>query len=303
MKKVKFEADLHNHTTASDGMYTPAELVQKANDMGIQVLGITDHDTIEGLQDALNAASQTDVEILPGMEITVRFREEFFVGSLHLLAYFSEELLNCDEFTNETLSVLSLGRGAELTRLRIEAINENFAPKSKTPLMPRELTANDVYRHGKRISRRHFALALNDMGVNRKETISQIIGNDSLAYVPSGSELHILQNYLVKWPLVLVLAHPAAGSYPGDNFYKEVLPPFGIVDRLFHRFLKVGLSGLEIEYPGHTTEWKQTLREYLAAHSLLLETGGSDCHDETNRPLGVTGVGMDVVERIRSMLI
>jgi 3',5'-nucleoside bisphosphate phosphatase len=302
MNKLKYQADLHNHTTASDGMFSPTELVHKAIEKGIRALGITDHDTIDGLNEAFEVAGNTNIRIIPGIEISVRFREDFFTGTLHLLAYFSEELLGCDVFVKETSSVLSAGRGSELTRSRIMAVNECFSPDSPTPILPRHLTEADIYAHGTRISRRHFALALQSMGIEDAAIVSKIIGNKSPAYVPSGSDLYSLHNYLSRWPFALVLAHPAAGSYPGDSFYKEVLPPFEIVDTLFDRFLDAGLAGLEVEYPGHTTEWKMRLREYLSDHNLYLETGGSDCHDATDRPLGVAGTGMDAVETIEEIV-
>ena len=200
----------------------------------------------------------------------------------------------------ETSEILALGRGSALTRSRIESINACFSPDGTEPLLPRPLTEDDVYAHGNRISRRHFALALKSMGIHDQNSINRIIGNASPAYVPSGSSLDTLKAYLQKWPLTLVLAHPAAGSFPGENVYREVLPPFEIVERLLPNFLDVGLAGLEIEYPGHTSEWKKKLRQCMEEKNLHIVTGGSDCHDRTDRPLGVSGVGMAEVEALRN---
>ncbi|MGB3976588.1 MAG: PHP domain-containing protein [bacterium] len=298
-KRLPYEADLHNHTTFSDGSLTPAQLVYEAHQLGLKALGVTDHDTIDGLYEALSAAEDYPVKIIPGVEITVRFMETFFIGSLHLLAYFKEALLEDEAFLKETSEVLALGRGSALTRSRIERINEVFSPDGSEPLLPRLLTEDDVYAHGDRISRRHFSLALKSMGIHDPAIINRIIGNASPAYVPSGSSLSVLKTYLQKWPLTLVLAHPAAGSFPGENVYREVLPPFEIVDRLMPNFLDVGLAGLEIEYPGHTPEWKGRLRQYLEEKKLFIVTGGSDCHDKTDRPLGLSGVGMAEVEALQ----
>lgn len=301
MKKRPYEADLHNHTTFSDGSLTPGELVQKACELGIKVLGVTDHDTIDGLKEALQAGNRLSVDVLPGVEITVRFMEPFFTGSLHLLAYFNENLLDNARFIHETTDMLDKGRGTALTQTRIDTINAFFSPEGPEPLLPRMLKKEDLDAHGNRISRRHFALALNSMGIHDQKYINRIIGNSSPAYVPSGSSLKTLKAYLITWPLTLVLAHPAAGSFPGESFYREVLPPFETVDRLMKQFLDVGLGGLEIEYPGHTEAWKQRLRAYLNAHNLQIATGGSDCHDQTDRPLGVSGVGMAEVEILRGV--
>ena len=299
MNSLSYEADLHNHTTFSDGSLTPAQLVCEAHKLGLKALGITDHDTIDGLNEALSAGKNYPIDIVTGVEFTVRFIEPFFTGSLHLLAYFKETLLDEKSFVKETSEILALGRGSALTRSRIESINTFFSPDSTEPLLPRPLTEEDVYAHGNRISRRHFALALKSMGIQDQNKINQIIGNASPAYVPSGSSLDTLKAYLQKWPLTLVLAHPAAGSFPGENVYREVLPPFEIVERLLPNFLDVGLAGLEIEYPGHTSEWKDRLQQYLVVKKLHIVTGGSDCHDRTDRPLGLSGVGIAEVEVLK----
>jgi predicted metal-dependent phosphoesterase TrpH len=92
--------------------------------------------------------------------------------------------------------------------------------------------------------------------------------------------------------LVRVFAHPAAGSYPGESLYREVLPDVEIVDRLMPEFLDedlLGLDGLEVYYPGHVEEHRQLIAAWAQKYGLI-ETGGSDCHDRVDRPLGVAGV-------------
>lgn len=298
-QKISYSADLHNHTTASDGSLTPSELVAKASEIGLKAVAVTDHDTIDGLAEALAAGKEHGIDVVPGIEITLRFTRTEFTGSLHLLVYFAAELLDNDKFCHETRELLAMGRGPALTRDRIAAINREFAPDGHHPLLPEPLTESHVYAHGDRISRRHFALALKAMGITDKEVISSIIGNDSPAYIPSGVPLESARNYLRTWPLTRVLAHPAAGSFPGESLYREVLPPFETVDRLLPEFLAVGLDGFEVEYPGHTEAWKQKLRTRMDALGLTVESGGSDCHDPVERPLGVAGTGMDAVNTIR----
>src|SRR4051812_24579280 len=77
-------ADLHVHTTFSDGTYTPAQVVDLARRSGLAAVAITDHDTTAGVGPALAAAAGTGVEVVPGVEITAEHRER----ELHLLAYF-----------------------------------------------------------------------------------------------------------------------------------------------------------------------------------------------------------------------
>jgi len=301
MKQIKsYFADLHNHTTASDGALTPEELVFLAKKSGLKAVGITDHDTIEGLNEGLTAGQEVDIEIITGAEITLRFKESFFIGSLHLLVYFDSALLQNQKFVAEMKDVLSKGRGPALVADRITAINEQFSPEGETPVLPRKLREKDVYLHGERISRRHFALALNDMGLKDRSSVSEIIGNESPAYIPSGLPLDALKDLLMNWPMAKILAHPAAGSFPYDSLYREVLPPLETVIRLLPAIKKLGLDGFEVEYPGHTEELKEELRRVMLKENLTIETGGSDCHDLKSRPIGVSGVSAKDLEKLRS---
>jgi 3',5'-nucleoside bisphosphate phosphatase len=292
------QADLHNHTTCSDGEYDPAELVQAAVAAKLEAIAITDHDTVDGLEEAADAAERLPITFICGAEITVRFAEKIFRGSLHLLIYFSHELLSDPAFLKDTKITLEKGRGDALTEARIEAINRLFGPGVSESFLPRKLTMDDLQRHGHLISRRHFALALNDLGITDKSDVSGIIGNDSPAYIPSGVPMNSLRSYLARWPLVRILAHPAAGSFPGDSHYKEVLPPLETVETFMPEFLEAGLDGLELCYPGHTPELIDRLNALRKRLDLKLITGGSDCHDKSVRPLGVSGVSMPYAEQL-----
>lgn len=289
----QFVADLHNHTTASDGEYTPTELVRAAAELGLQAVGVTDHDTLAGLDGALAAGLEVGIRVVPGVEVSLRFRRPYFTGTLHYLLYIPYALLEDTAFRQMATEIFSQGRGGGLVRARVAAINEIFGPEGETPLLKRELTAEEIEALAPNITRRHFALALSDNHGLDKGQVSQLIGNDSPAYVPSGIEPAQLTPLLHTYPqLVRVFAHPAAGSYPGESLYNEVLPPIEVVERLLPEFLDdnvLGLDGLEVHYPGHTPEHETLMAQWASQHNLLL-TGGSDCHDRVARPLGVAGV-------------
>ncbi len=294
-------ADLHNHTTCSDGDYTPRELVAEAARLGLAAVAVTDHDTIEGLPEAVAAGAELGVDVVCGVEVSLRFIEPGFRGSLHLLLYLPEALLDDGTFLAETAAALAECRGPKLDRARLSELNDRFGPDGAEPLLPRPLTEADLLRHGARVSRRHFALALVDLGFSRAD-LSRMLGNDSPAYVPSGTTVGALSGYLARWPqLVRVLAHPAAGSFPGDSHYKQVLPPWETVRGLLPRLRPLGLDGLEAAYPGHTDEWERRVREEVARLGLPLATGGSDCHGPAQRPLGVRTVPYAVVEQLRAL--
>lgn len=298
-------ADLHSHSTASDGEYTPTNLVLAARDLGLKALALTDHDTIDGLDEAQTAGRQAGVQIVPGVEVTLRFRRPLFVGSLHLLCYFSETLLNNAEFRKMLQDTLSHGRGIRLVQARVTAINAEFGPQGHQPLLKRPLAVEEVVAYSSNVTRRHFALALQEQhGLEDREQINMLIGNDSPAYIPSGIEMTHLQPLLRQFPLVRVFAHPAAGSFPPPSHYREVLPPVGIVEQLLPELLNpdmLGLDGLEVYYPGHTPEHRELVLGWTQEYGLLV-TGGSDCHDTVNRPLGVDGVTQIELEALLTRL-
>lgn len=302
---LPFIADLHNHTTASDGEYTPTELVNKAAELGLQAVGVTDHDTLNGLDEALAAGRTAGVRVVPGVEVSLRFKRPYFTGTLHYLLYIPYSLLDDAEFRRQAEAIFSQGRGGGLVRARVAAINAEFGPRGATPLLARELTAEEIEALADNVTRRHFALALaNNHGLDKGQ-VNALIGNDSRAYIPSGIEPSTLTPLLKAYPqLVRVFAHPAAGSYPGESLYNEVLPPIETVEILLPEFLDddlLGLDGLEVQYPGHIQEHRDLIAGWAEKHGLI-QTGGSDCHDRVNRPLGVAGVDEAGLEALFALL-
>lgn len=295
-------ADLHNHTTASDGDFSPTELITRYAAMGVRAVAVTDHDTLAGLDEALAAGAQASVEVIPGVEVTVRFAEALFTGSLHLLLYFSKETLAQPDFRAACEETFTLGRGPALVKARVAAINAYYGPQGHEPRLPRDLDEAELFAQTDQVSRKHFANVLQGLGLDKTE-VMQIIGNDSPAYIPSGLDLADLKPFLRAWPLVRVLAHPAAGSWPGPGHYKEVLPPFETVVALLPRFMDAGLDGLEAFYPGHTPELTEAVIATARRNHMLLVTGGSDCHDGAERGPGTAGVGAGEVALLMGMLM
>ena len=300
-----FIADLHNHTTASDGEYSPTELVNQAVALGLQAVGVTDHDTLNGLDEALAAGEAAGIRVVPGVEVSLRFKRPYFTGTLHYLLYIPYDLLDDARFRQDAEAIFGQGRGGGLVRARVTAINAEFGPNGATPLLTRDLTAEEIEALADNVTRRHFALALSNNHGLSKEQVNMLIGNDSRAYIPSGIDPKTLTPLLHNYPqLVRVFAHPAAGSYPGESLYNEVLPPIEVVALLMPEFLDeglLGLDGLEVQYPGHVQEHRDLMAEWADRYDLI-QTGGSDCHDRVNRPLGVAGVDEDGLDMLLSLL-
>ncbi|MBC2705270.1 PHP domain-containing protein [Desulfobacula sp.] len=286
----KIFADLHNHTTASDGDFTPDQMVEQAKALGIKAIGITDHDTLEGLKSAVAAGKKYDIEVICGVEVSIRFKRSYFTGTLHLLCYFPADRLLDNQFIKRFKTILARGRGEKLVRARVDEINKIFGPDGKKALLKRNLEFEEIAALSDTATRRHFAIALKeDFGITDADTINTIIGNDSPAYLPSGIKIEAVVDFIRKNKIVAVLAHPAAGSFPGKGHYKEVLPDLEIVKRILPEFIEAGIQGLEVYYPGHTKEHQVLMASWAKKYHLLM-TGGSDCHDETERPIGVKGI-------------
>ncbi len=286
----KIFADLHNHTTASDGDFTPGQIVKHAKSLGIRAIGITDHDTLDGLKTAVAAGKKYGIEVICGVEVSIRFKRSYFTGTLHLLCYFSAERLSKDQFVKEFKKVLSRGRGEKLVNARVLEINKVFGPKGESPLLKRDLLFDDIAALSNNATRRHFALVLKEsFGIIDADTLNAIIGNESQAYLPSGIELEEVVGFVRENHILAVLAHPAAGSFPGIGHYKEVLPPLETVERILPEFIEAGIGGLEVYYPGHTKEHQELMASWAKKYQLL-KTGGSDCHDKIERPTGVNGI-------------
>jgi len=305
--KSQIFADLHNHTTASDGDFTPHQIVEQAKIKGVNAIGITDHDTLQGLNKAIEAGRKYDIEVIPGVEVSIRFQRTYFIGTLHLLCYFKKNMLLDNFFIKEFNNILAKGRGEKLVKARVNEINKFFGPQSlksgqTTIQLKRDMEFEDIAALSNNATRRHFAMALEKFfNITSKKTINEIIGNSSKAYLPSGIQLKEIINFIHKNKIFTVLAHPAAGSFPGEGHYKEVLPSFEIVKKIFPEFLDAGLKGLEVYYPGHTKKYQELLKSLALKYKLVI-TGGSDCHDSQERPFGVRGISQSQFKLFKEKL-
>ncbi len=295
----KIVADLHNHSTASDGELTPSNVIAQASKKDLRAVALTDHDTLTGLEEALKAGAKMGIKVIPGVELTLRLRRPSFVGSLHLLLYFRPEKLADQEFIRALEKLFTAGRGPTLVRDRVTAINQAFGPESDSPLLKKPLTVTEIEALSDNITRRHFAKVLSENHKLERHHVDNIIANRSPAYLPSGVDLDRIRPLRKNFPLLAFLAHPAAGSFPPPSHYREVLPPWPVVAELLPEFIApepIALDGVEIEYPGHRDTEKKELRN-LAADQQLLISGGSDGHDLKERPYGVAGINEEDFSR------
>jgi predicted metal-dependent phosphoesterase TrpH len=263
--------DLHVHTTASDGTMSPTDVVHLAKEKNLKAIAITDHDTIDGIEEAQEVGNHLSVEIIPGIEISANFRN----GSLHLLGYFIE--------TGEGILTTKLARLKEARSERNPQIVE------KLKRLGVEITYQDVLEAsgGGQVGRPHFAQVLVDRGYVRSinEAFDRYLARGGTAYVDKYRfEIGEAIDVVLEAGGVPVLAHPRT-----LNFSREDLKRF--VTTLAHR----GLMGIEVFYPEHSAGQRRRFRS-LAEKLGLVQTGGSDFHGPPVKAteLGFIGEGISL---------
>lgn len=255
--------DLHLHTTYSDGSFRPTEVLALAKRAQVTALSITDHDTVEGIPEALEAAQQLGIEVIPGIEISSRVEKT----EVHILGYFID-------WKNEAF-LDSIARFRESRHQRnpriIKKLNE--LGLSLTYDEVKALAGTDV------VGRPHIARVLMEKGyvTSAKEAFDRYLADGSAAYVPRDLPAPAEAIAVIKAAGgVAVLAHPSWLDRDG-------------IDTFCRQLKAVGLQGIEVYYSTHRPE--QTAQYLETARRLdLLVTGGSDFHGITKPDIEV-GVG------------
>jgi predicted metal-dependent phosphoesterase TrpH len=228
---IRSRVDLHSHTTASDGRLSPEELVAHASSVGVRVLGVTDHDTTEGLAPALAEARKQDIVLVPGVEISgVSGREE-----IHLLGYY------IDVGNTELQGLLSRSRVAR--RERAKEMLVRLADLGMSVEWERVL---EYSGGGGSIGRPHIAASLLEAGhvSSWDEAFSLWIGRNGPAYVERYKLLPEEAVQLIRGSGgIAVLAHPYVFSQSGAQ--KAGLD----LKRWLPRLREAGLNGIEAYYP------------------------------------------------------
>ncbi len=273
--------DLHTHSTASDGTDSPAELVAAAAAAGIDVLGITDHDTTAGWREA-SAALPPGMLLVPGAELScVSESDGGWPISVHILAYL---------FDPDAPSIVGEQRRLLLERRsRLRTMAERMAADG-VPIDPDELLGalgEDVP-----VGRPHLARALVDAGLagSVDEAFATYLSGGRGYYVPRRDTPVLRAIEMINDAGgVTVLAHPLAYSR-GPTVSLET-----IAELAAH-----GLTGIEVDHPNHDQATREKLRA-LASELDLLPTGSSDYHG-TNKdtPLGAETTDPDVFVRLAS---
>ena len=267
------KVDLHIHSTASDGRHSPQEIVRKAAGLGLEVIALADHDSVDGIAPALEEARKLNrLQFIPAVEVSTDVPS----GEVHILGYFidytSEELAAALERFRYSREGRAQGMVAKLAELGVQISWERV----------REIAGDGA------IGRPHIAQAMLEKGHigSIKEAFDKYIARDGPAYVerdkmtPEEAVRLILRNRGLP-----VMAHPSTAPEP---------------EAMIVELKAAGMVGIEAYYNNYMNEEIGNLIALAKNHGLII-TGGSDYHglDESNETLmGGVEVPMEAVNRL-----
>lgn len=274
MAREAVYADLHTHTNCSDGTLPPEDLVDLAVEHGLEVLAVTDHDTVAGIEPAKRAARDRGLQLVAGIELSTTVKRE----EVHLLAYGLEP---DNAALRRHLEAMKKARKRRVHRIveRLQKIGLEFEDE----ILAREVETNPS------VGRPHVAEALVRSGHvdTIRQAFQEYLARDRPGYVakpefPASKALRLVHNA----GGVGVLAHP--GHWTPSA-------------RLRH-LVEVGLDGIEITHPSHDSTLRQYYGRMARAYDLFV-TGGSDYHGRTEEEacaFGTLGMTQGEWERFRA---
>ena len=268
--------DLHVHSTASDGRLSPQAVITEAAARGLMYVALSDHDTVDGVGPALQAAQDYPrLNVIPAVEISTDIPD----GQVHILGYFID-------YTSEDLTS-SLKRFKNSREGRAQAMIARLGELGMTIDWQR---VQEIAGVGS-IGRPHIAQAMleNRYIKSLKEAFEKYIGQGCPAYVERDKMTPVeAVELIVRSKGLPVLAHPTTVADP---------------ERLVEILKPVGLIGLETYYKDYNADEKNRLVAMAERHNLLA-TGGTDYHgleDETEVMIGGVDVPLEAVERLIAM--
>jgi predicted metal-dependent phosphoesterase TrpH len=258
--------DLHIHSTASDGSFSPVEIIEIAKKAGLRAIAITDHDTLEGSVEALRHQHSSDLEILPGIEISVTFDS----GTMHILGY----LVRLDDaLLRQSLKAVQKARA-----------DRNVQIVEKLQDLGVDMEYDEVLEvsGGGQTGRPHIAHVLVQKRAVQSvdEAFNKLLRKGRPAYIERYRLLPVeAMHTILQAGGVPVLAHPFTLNTKTE----------GDLDRVFADLKQAGLKGVEAYYPSHGPERTACYERLAYRHGLLL-TGGTDFHG-TAKPGVHIGIG------------
>jgi len=274
---MKVHVDLHTHSDRSDGLLSPQELVEQAEEIGLKGIALTDHDTLDGLREFMETQISTDLQLVPGVEISTEYQG----SELHMLGYFvplGESPVDVRlRKTRESRHTRFPKMVQKLRNLGIEVEDEEIQNMLK-----------DVDSPG----RPHLARILIEKGIVKdiNEAFAKYLASGKPAYVGRQKmDSFYAINLIRESGAVPVLAHPL--------LIKEIN-----LKQLLQQLKSHGLEGVEVDYGYRKSEDMNQVESVrkIAEELGLIATGGSDFHgDDGHSSLGSVGTSLETIDRLR----
>lgn len=257
--------DLHVHSTYSDGTLTPSELAIHAKHMGLSAFALTDHDTIDGISEAMHAGKEQGIEVIPGVELSTSYNNK----EIHIVGLFID--YNDDILKNKLnyLKNTRINRNIEMCN-KFKNLGINISYEKMLEMYPDSV-----------ITRAHFADYLVKMGIikSRTEAFERYLGDRRPCYVPRQKiQPQEAIDMIKNAGGIAILAHPILYHLGSEQ-----------MNSLVQYLCECGLTGLEAIYSTYTMGEELSMRK-LANENNLLISGGSDYHGE-NKPHIEMGTG------------
>lgn len=241
--------DFHTHSTSSDGRFSPSQVVTKAYANGVKYLSLTDHDTLSGIPEAIEASLGLDMKFIPGIELSTTYKGE----TVHLLGYFRG-----DDYKNQELNDFL----QSIKDKRIERAHKIVAGLKEYHNII--IDVNMVLKNGKdTIARPHIAKTIVEAGYSYSfdYIFDHFIGDNCPAYIPSNKiQTEDGIALLKKFNALVFLAHPV--------LFKKIT-----IDDIIH----LDFDGIEGIYPQNSPEKTYNFLSIAEKRNLLISCG-SDCH-------------------------
>lgn len=247
------KADLHMHTTSSDGRLTNVELIERVKKNGLDVFAITDHDIIAKTEENILLASENDLIYIVGMELSTVYKGK----SIHILGYFNHDNYHSEEILEYYKNMKE--KRDDRAKLFVANLKKHFDI---------EIDYEDIYKKASGvIARPHISQAIEEKYPQYKHEyiFDNFIGNDSVAFVPS-------TKLSVKEGLALLKRNNAFCSLAHPTLYKRE----HVLD-----IISYGFDGIEAIYPLNKEGETEIFKALAKEHNLLI-TAGSDYHGINN---------------------
>jgi len=247
LRQNQFNIDMHMHTLYSDGAYTTKELIDKAKKANLDIISITDHDSVFAIKDAMEYGKEVGIEVIPGVEISTDIEDK----EVHLLGYFidvdDEELQKYLKFFRDERVYRAKRIVKKLRQLGFEITIEDVMKESNNSAMGRP----------------HIAMAMLKLGYvsDYYEAFHKYLRDNGPAYE---RKIHISPQSALK--LINETGGLSFIAHPGH-----------LKESILMALINAGLDGIEVTHPSHN-EYQRKFYRGIVNQYCLLESGGSDFH-------------------------